>query len=228
MRVIVFTSNQPRHIACLEALQAAGHDVTAIIEPKTWRPGQGSEVLTRYWQRVQAAEAKVFGLPRAWSGKVIVAPMGEVSALPWLPLSADRLIVFGSSFITGALAELLIERGALNLHIGIAPEYRGSACTFWASFDGHPEYVGAQVQRLGKGVDTGEILTQANPLPSGEPFLDGMRAVADGIHDLVRLVGGPGFYYHSLRANDTSKTIRYSRGKDFTEQVAAAYLKRLG
>ena len=34
-RVCVFTSNQPRHVALLDALVDAGHDVVAVIEPKT-------------------------------------------------------------------------------------------------------------------------------------------------------------------------------------------------
>jgi methionyl-tRNA formyltransferase len=231
MRLTVFTSNQPRHLACLEALTGAGHEVHAVIEPKSWCPGQNSEVLTRYWGYVQAAERIIFGSPRPIKCPTVVLPMGEVSkvVLPSAVMDTDQFIVFGSSFIKGALADELVEKGALNLHVGIAPEYRGSACVFWAAYDDNYEYVGAQVQRLGRGVDSGRIVyeTKASGLWP-DPFERGMRVVQAGIYGLLGLLERHPDTWLDVRPNDPAQTIRYSRGADFTEKVAAEYLERLG
>jgi methionyl-tRNA formyltransferase len=230
MRLTVFTSNQPRHLACLEALQDAGHEVHAVIEPKSWCPGAGSEILTRYWSYVQAAEYKVFGYQRPIKVPCVVLPMGEVSkvVLPSAVMDTDQFVVFGSSFIKGALADELVERGALNLHVGMAPEYRGSACNFWAEWDGRSDLVGAQVQRLGKGVDSGRIVYEGRAYTPPDPFIRGMAAVQVGIYGLLGVLERHPDTWLDVRPNDPARTLCYSRGQDFTEKVAAEYLERLG
>ena len=230
MRLTVFTSNQPRHVACLEALQQAGHEVTAVIEPKSWIYQGGSAVLTRYWGYVREAERQVFGAPRPITCPCYVLPMGELSHAPQvarLVMEADRHVVFGSSYITGALAEELIERRCLNLHLGIAPEYRGSAPNAWAAIDGNDHLIGAQVQRLSAKLDAGEILTEYHAHHT-DPFYRGMMAARGGIDDLVGVLRCHPDIWMPIRPNDPAQQIRYARSADFTEAVAAAYLDRLG
>ena len=53
-------------------------------------------------------------------------------------LDSDFYIVFGSSFIKGWLIEFLIEKKAINIHMGVSPYYRGSSCNFWALYDNNP------------------------------------------------------------------------------------------
>src|SRR5690606_39404976 len=75
-------------------------------------------------------------------------------------LDSDVYVVFGASYIRGPLIDYLVARGAINIHMGVSPYYRGSSCNFWALYDGRPEYVGATIhklsrseeRRVGKGV----------------------------------------------------------------------------
>ena len=72
-------------------------------------------------------------------------------------LSSDIYIVFGASFIKGWLVDFLIKNKAINIHMGLSPYYRGSSCNFWAMYDNNPNYVGATIHYLSKGLDSGEI-----------------------------------------------------------------------
>jgi len=225
MKLLVCTSNHPRHTALLHALTDAGHDVVAIIEPKSFSPGGDSPVLGRYWHRVQEAERAIFhGV--LWSGPTLSLRPGELStAWPVLGLlSGRRPIVFGTSYIRGAVCEAFLAAGALNLHAGIAPEYRGSACNMWAEYDGHPELIGAQVQRLSRGLDAGVVLSETIAFRPKDYFLRSMRAVQLGIQAMVALLGTPEPWPVVLTEHRPS--LRYSRHADFTEAVADRLLRR--
>ena len=223
MRLAVFTSNQPRHIALLDALTEAGHDVVAVIEPKTWLLPE-SGVMREYWTRVRWAESDIFHTSPFVRVPALVLRPGELSAAPMLP-GAQRYVVFSSSYITGQLAETLVERGAINLHAGIAPKYRGSAPNMWAQYDGNPHLIGAQVQRLSTGLDAGDILAEVRPPApvTGDYFTRSMLAVKLGIEAMVRLLATPE-PWTPVRANDPAMALRYSRHTDFTEAVAAKIL----
>ena len=78
-------------------------------------------------------------------------------------LSSDLYIIFGSSFIKGWLIDYLIEKRAINIHMGLSPYYRGSSCNFWAMYDQNPEYVGATIHRLSKGLDSGDMFFHCLP-----------------------------------------------------------------
>ena len=222
-RVCVFTSNQPRHVALLDALVDAGHDVVAVIEPKTMLLPE-SGVMREYWTRVRDAERVVFRdtSPMVCVPALVLRP-GELSRAPWLPAQAQHLVVFSASYITGALADAMIEKGAINLHVGIAPEYRGSAPNAFAMADGRPDLIGAQVQRLSKGLDAGDILAEVRPGPEGDYFTRSMLAVNLGIAALVALLETPE-PWTPVCANDRAQQLRYSRHSDFTEAVAAKIL----
>lgn len=235
MKITVFTSNQPRHVALLDALMDGGHEVKAVIEPKA-SVDEGPEVMLKYWAMVREAEVKTFQqqMDRIIRCPAIVLRPGELRKvhLPpsWLS-PENRLVVFSSSYITGALAEHLVRNNCLNLHVGIAPEYRGSAPNFWAEFHRRPELVGAQIQRLGYGLDTGMILWEGKaPDPIGDPFMRGMAACQMGV---LAMVGYIGRYpdpseWGEVKKNDSARKIHYARHDDFTEQVVESYMQRLG
>ena len=72
-------------------------------------------------------------------------------------------IIFGASYIKGWLIDFLVENNAINIHMGLAPYYRGNSCNFWALFDDKPSYVGATIHKISKGLDNGPILFHCLP-----------------------------------------------------------------
>lgn len=239
MKIAVFTSNQPRHLSLIERLATIADEVVAVVECNTVFPGEvqdfygKTEVMRGYFNRVISAETKVFGRPRFLPAGVRVMPlkMGDLNRLEPAALApalgADAFVVFGASYIKGALCDALVERGAYNIHMGLSPYYRGSGCNFWALYDGRPDRVGATVHLLTKGLDSGPMVFHAIPAPEAvDGFELGMRAVEAAHQGLAsRLADG------SLKARkpvlqDKALEMRSSRYADFTDEVVAEYLRR--
>jgi hypothetical protein len=240
MKITVFTSNQPRHLKLVSKLAAVSESVFAVLECNTVFPGQvadffqKSEVMQRYLSKVMAAEQEIFGgldfLPANVS--TLSLKMGDLSLLgreSFGPaLDSDVTIVFGASFIRGWLAEELVSRRAVNIHMGLSPYYRGSSCNFWALHDGRPAYVGATLHYLTTGLDSGPIIAHVRPVFAGEgPFGFTMKSV-DAVQDrlvtelqsgtLLSLPGTP---------QDRELELRYSRNADFDDCVAGNFLDNL-
>ncbi len=242
MTITLFTSNQPRHTSLIERLAGLADRVFVVQECNTVFPGQvddffrKSEVMQRYFARVIAAERETFGVPRfpMVAGNVRSLPirMGDVSRMPLdsldEALGADAFLVFGASYIRGPLCDALVERRAVNIHMGVSPQYRGSSTNFWPLYDGRPEFVGATIHRLTAGLDSGPILFHALPAAEAvDPFLLGMRAVR-AAHEAVAdsICSGELGELEPL-PQDRSLEIRYTRNADFADAVAGEYLDRL-
>ncbi len=235
MRIAVYTSNQPRHLALIERLATRFDEVVAVLECNTVFPGQvgdffqKSPVMQEYFGYVQAAEKRVFGQVRPLPGNVrtLAIRMGDLNRLSLAQcgplLACERQVVFGASYIRGPLCAALVERDAVNIHMGVSPYYRGSSTNFWALHDGRPDLVGATIHRLTTGLDSGPILRHAlPPVRDWDAFELGMRAVEAAHEGLVSLLVDPGDCPPQVQ--DRSLEIRYTRNADFTDEVAAAYL----
>jgi hypothetical protein len=240
VKIVVFTSNQPRHLALLADLAGIADKVMAVQECTTIFPGEvedffrRSEVMQRYFSNVLEAERLVFGAPGFMPDNVsqLALKMGDLSSVSMeilAPLfNADVFIVFGASYIRGPLIDALIERNAINIHMGTSPYYRGSSCNFWAMYDSRPEYVGATIHLLSKGLDSGDMLFHAFPSQSeSNPFVYGMQAVSSAHKGLCEhILNGTLFELKAMQQNKKTE-LRYTRNQDFTDAVAAEYLDRL-
>jgi formyltetrahydrofolate hydrolase len=181
-----------------------------------------------YWGRVMAAEAHVFGRQSDIACRCVPLRMGDLAMLDAgdmaVPLRSDIHVVFGASYIRGDLCAALVARRAINLHMGVSPEYRGSGCNFWAEYDRKPEYVGATVHTLTAGLDSGPIIRRAIAPPNQDPFARGMLAVQAGIDAACGVVRSRDF---AATPQDSSRLIRCSRYNEFTDAVVADYLGRV-
>ena len=238
MRIAIYTSNQPRHLALIERLAAQADEVYAVMECNTVFPGciedffRKSPVMQEYFGHVQAAERKVFGQVRPLPANVHTMPirMGDLNHLS-MPqcepmLACDRHVVFGASYIKGPLCAALVEREAINIHMGVSPFYRGSSTNFWALYDGRADLVGATVHRLTSGLDSGPILFHAlPPAHDWEAFELGMRAV-EAAHEGLAEALETGMIDH-MRPIPQERTLelRYTRNADFTDEIAGSYLQ---
>ncbi len=237
MKITVFTGNQPRHVALIESLCDIADSVFAVQECNTVFPGQvedfhkKTEVMKTYFSHVIAAEESVFGKPRFGPTKArqLAIKSGDLNRLSLdvlkPALQSDVYVVFGASFIKSPLVDALVERRAYNIHMGISPQYRGNACNFWALHDRHPEYVGATIHLLSKGLDSGPMLFHTLPKPQEvDGFVLGMLAVQAAHRGLVKYLGEGTLATLPPETQDKTKQIRYTRNADFTDSVASSYL----
>ncbi len=240
MNIAVFTSNQPRHIALIECLSEIVEQVYAVQEVNTVFPGKvhdffkKSEIMQNYFSKVIEAERKVFGDIKFTSNNVtqLVLKSGDLNMLDLNilepALKSDIIIVFGSSYIKSPLIDILLEKGAINIHMGVSPFYRGSSCNFWALYDRNPDLVGATIHKLSKGLDSGDILYHAfPPVKRIDGFLLGMLAVKSAHSSLVDYIREKKLMNFDAVKQNKELEIRYTRSRYFTDEVAEKYLTNL-
>jgi hypothetical protein len=238
MQLTVFTVNNVRYIWLLEQLLGAADEIYVIMECVTNFPGKvedrvrRSPVMESYFARVNDAELATFGKLHFIPDGMHYLPLklGDLSLLdPEIlgqALKSDVFLVAGSSYIRGSLADILIERGAYNIHMGVAPQYRGTDCNFWAIADGNPQYVGGTVHRLSRGLDNGAVIYHALPKAEDcDPFLLGMRAVKATYASFAARLRSRELFRIPPQVQDEALFIRYSRQAEFTDEVAAKYLE---
>lgn len=239
MKITVFTSNQPRHIGLINRLAEVSDMTFAVMECTTVFPGlvqdfyNKTEIMQKYFSNVIAAEKKFFGdinftRPNVRSLSLKSDDLAFTQEVQLHEaLQSDLYVVFGASFIKGWLVDFLIGKKALNIHIGVSPYYRGSSCNFWALYDFKPEYVGATIHLLSKGLDSGPILYHSLPkFTDDNPFEFTMRAVEVAQKSLVEQISNTNIHRFEPQVQNKKLEIRYSRHADFNDEVAAEFLKR--
>ncbi|MCR4286727.1 MAG: formyl transferase [Deltaproteobacteria bacterium] len=77
-------------------------------------------------------------------------------------LKPDVIAVCGTSILKAPVVSIP-PKGTLNLHGGLSQHYRGVWTTMWAIYNEEPEYVGATVHYVSKGIDDGDIIFQGRP-----------------------------------------------------------------
>jgi len=236
MSVTVFTRDSARHIALVNKLATVTNSVHAVIEssPPLVTAPLKSPVMTEYFSRVQQAENHIFGTgitldPRVNTQLIATGRLNQLTPQQLqAALETDYVVVFGSSYIKGWLADALIDKNAINLHMGISPQYRGSACNFWALFDNNPHLVGATIHRLAKSLDSGSVIQHIRPEFTGQNlFHFSMQAVAAGHDALAALIANNQLQTMTPQPQDSSLEIRYSKNADFTDDVASSFLQRV-
>jgi len=123
-------------------------------------------VIQRHFDARDASEAAYFaGHTDVHAASRRVPPGGcnsadEIAAMR--QARPDVVLVFG----TGLLKTSLIETFAgniLNIHLGLSPYYRGAGTNFWPLVNREPEYCGATIHFLDRGVDSGPIVAHVRP-----------------------------------------------------------------
>lgn len=239
MKITLFTSNQPRHLALIERMQAICDELFVFMECKTLFPGvvkdteQKSTVMERYFERVQEAERLIFERPRFVQKNInlFIMKTGDLSLLDqdvmFPALQSDYYVVFGASYIRGWLIDFLVENKAINIHMGVSPYYRGSSSNFWPLFDGNPLLVGSTIHLLSKGLDNGDILFHAMPeVQDHAAFEYSMRAVLSAHVALIQRISDKTIFSLPRIPQSKLKEIRYTKHIDFTDEVAEAFLSR--
>ena len=73
-------------------------------------------------------------------------------------LAPDLGVVYGAPLLRPELFDIPA-LGTLGIHHGRVPQYRGRKTTFWEIYNGEP-VAGITIQRVGAGIDTGEVVRQ--------------------------------------------------------------------
>jgi hypothetical protein len=71
-------------------------------------------------------------------------------------MKPDVILVYGTSLVKQPVLDFARDL-CINMHTGISPEYRGTACAFWPIVNGEFDMVGATVHECTSKVDGGMI-----------------------------------------------------------------------
>jgi hypothetical protein len=237
VKVTVLTSNQPRHFRLIEKLSTVAEHVFAVQECTTLFPGKkkdyyvASPIMEEYFSHVRAAEGRTFGdvaFPpkNCTSLALFLGDINDIDMQALAPaLESEYYVVFGASYLKGRLADFLIEKRAVNIHMGASPYYRGNSCNFWAIHDNRADHVCGTVHMITKGLDSGPILLHALPRPQAvDPFLLGMISVDVAQNAVVHHIQNGTLYDLPAVPQDRSLEVRYTKNIDFTDDVAERYL----
>lgn len=228
MKITVFASDQPRHMALIRRLSTIGQ-VTAVIEhaPKK----DTTPVMKKYFAKVREAENYFFPMTLCKTIRSLWMKAGKLNNMTkedlWPYLQSDYYVVFGSSYIKGWLCNFLVTKKAINIHMGWSPYYRGANCNAWAVYDGNLNRVGATIHYLTKGLDSGEIIEVGGAITLYKnSFYYTMSAVVVACAMIIRILSNierKGFPVGEVQ--DKSKEIRYSTYKDWNDKIAEKIMK---
>ena len=162
MRIVYF-GNNPRGVQCLEAISRAGFEISAVVTHHGARDeGDGGSVLP-----IAEKLAVPMFTPRDVNSEEFVSTIRG--------LKPDLLILAGyNPFLKKGLLSIPA-KGAINLHGGLLPYYRGGSPINWQIING--ETIGAcAIIYVDEGIDTGDIIKQESyPIGPDETAGDATR-----------------------------------------------------
>lgn len=150
---IIFMGTPDFSVGTLEALIAAGHEITLVVSQPDKPKGRGHEL-----QPTPVKEAALkHGLPVYQPKKVrdpeVIGKLRETEA------DVIVVIAFGQ-IIPKAILEMK-QYGCINVHASLLPKYRGAAPIQWAVIDGEKES-GVTIMQMDEGLDTGDMLLKGS------------------------------------------------------------------
>lgn len=240
MKITLFTASQDRHNYFINLLSTICDELYVVQEAKTTftkimtKNNIINPIIEKYFENVTSAQNKIFGKPNVnrfdKNIKIFSIQFGDLNicSINMLNdfLKSDYYIVFGASYIKGDLANFLINKNAINIHMGVSPYYRGTDCNFWALYDDNPHLVGATIHLLSKGLDNGPILYHAMPNIKTNPFEYTMSATKSALYSVVERIKNNSILRFKPHEQNKKKEIRYSKKRDFNEKVANEFLIR--
>jgi len=207
MKIGILTSIETRHrhfanrLAAAFALAAVGYEQTgyAPVEVRdddlTQREKQ--TVADHFAERARQEE-RYFGHDAEFASQTdtlavrFIRP-GEINSaqtVAWLQSAqVDTVVIYGTNLIKVPLLDYAPGR-MVNMHLGLSPYYRGTATNFYPLLNEEPEYIGATIQLLDAGIDSGPILKHARPtiVADDQPHTIGCKAILAGIEGMIAVL----------------------------------------
>ena len=147
---IVFLGTPDFSVGALEALIAAGHEVTAVVTQPDKAKGRSGQM--------QFPPVKECALKH----NIPVFQPVKVKA----PESVEQLQKYEADiFVVAAFGQIVSKEiltmprlGCVNIHASLLPKYRGASPINWCIINGEKE-TGVTIMQMDEGIDTGDILT---------------------------------------------------------------------
>lgn len=147
----------------------------------------------RHFRNRELAEGRYFGkqnLPDIPTLKIDKKELNSEKCLEFLKsIEPNVVLLFGCGLIKEPMYSTLPEH-TINLHLGLSPEYRGSAGLFWAFYFMEPNNAGSTFHYIIEEPDAGDIIHQTIPkLEKSDGIHDVQcKVVLESSEDMIRLL----------------------------------------
>lgn len=207
---IVYMGTPDFAVGPLEAVLAAGHQVTLVVTQPDKQKGRGKEVS---YTPVKECAIK-HNIPVFQPVKIKEQEAVEILRKQ----EADIFIVAAFGQILSEELLNLPKYGAVNIHASLLPKYRGAAPIQWVILDGEAE-TGVTIMQMDKGLDTGDMLLKTVvPIDKEE--------TGETLHDKLAVAGSK-LIVEALTAIEAG-TIEPEKQKDEESCYARMLTKSLG
>lgn len=141
-------------------------------------------------------------------------------------LKPDVIAVCGTSILKAPVISIP-PMGTLNLHGGLSQHYRGVWTTMWAIYNEEPEYVGATVHYVSKGIDDGDIIFQGRPSISPDDNHESLyvKVVKLGSELMIRAISD--IERGSIKSNKLKAKGRLYLSSSVTPEVIRAVWRKV-
>ena len=150
---LIFMGTPDFSVGTLEALIAAGHEITLGVSQPDKPKGRGHELApTPVKETALKHGLKVFQ-PKRLKDPETIRTLEETPA--------DAIVVIAFGQIVPASILHMKKYGCINVHGSLLPKYRGAAPIQWAVIDGERES-GVTIMQMDEGLDTGDMLLKGS------------------------------------------------------------------
>lgn len=156
---VIYMGTPDFAVGPLEAIIAAGHEVTAVVTQPDKPKGRGKEMAASPVKECAIRHQIPVLTP------VKIKTEEAIAALREFP--ADIFVVAAFGQILSEEILTMPRYGCINIHASLLPKYRGAAPIQWSIIDGEKE-TGITIMQMDKGLDTGDILFQKKVAITGE------------------------------------------------------------
>jgi len=214
---VVFMGTPEFSVPVLEALVAAGHDITAVYTQPPRRAGRGRK--TR--PGPVAARAVTLGLPLRQPSSFGEAEVQQAFAA----LEAEVAVVAAYGLILPVDVLSAPRFGCLNVHASLLPRWRGAAPIQRAIMAGDDES-GISIMQMEASLDTGPVLLRGRvPIRQSDTAADlherlsalGARLIVEALTRLPELVAEPqppGGALYAAKIDKAEARVDWSRPAD--------------
>ncbi len=137
----------------------------------------------------------IAGIKRRWPAHTCLDPHAADTMAFVRDFDPDYMLLAGTPVLKPSLYSLA-RHGALNRHLGMLPDYKGSDCPVWALAANDPDRLGFTLHRVAEKVDGGDVVHLEHvPIVGGESFVGYMarfqrRASNAMVSVLDRIIDG--------------------------------------
>ena len=163
MKVVILTSNIIDGLVISERIIKSGKDVKAVFyeEKKVTPKNKAKRILFKLTGKMGVTRFN--DIPKG-HGKIDIKKVGDMNSDDTREtlkgISPDLIVVIGTGKLKSDIYRIA-SKGAINMHSGILPYYRGADSEFWALSNGEPERIGVTIHFISDELDAGDIILTA-------------------------------------------------------------------